>query len=42
MSLQVEVEQGLTSHQTHFIGHIEDGFYGSNHPTNSVKSTEGR
>ena len=35
------IEQGLTSHQTHyslFIGHIGEGFYGSNDPTNSVKA----
>jgi len=31
----VVVDQGLTSH---IIGHIEDGFYGSKDPTNSVKA----
>jgi len=31
------IEQGLTSHQTH-LGHIGDGFHGSNDPTNSVKA----
>jgi len=33
-----QIEQGLTSHQTHSIGHIGDGFYGSNDLTNSVKA----
>jgi len=38
----VVVEQGLTSHRTHYslihVGHIRDGFYGSKDPTNSVKA----
>jgi len=31
------IESGLTTHQIHY-GHIGDGFYGSNDPTNSVKA----
>ena len=31
------IEEGLTSHQTHYRSY-RDGFYGSNDPTNSVKT----
>jgi len=34
--VEVEVEQSLTSHRTHYG--YRDGFYGSNDPTNSVKA----
>ena len=32
------LEYGLTSHYKHIIGHVGDGFYGSNDPTDSVKA----
>jgi len=35
---RVKVEQGLTSHQTHYTSYRGRIFYGSNDPTNSVKA----
>jgi len=32
------VEQGLTSHQTHYLGYIGDDFYRSYDQSNSVKA----
>ena len=35
------VEQGLTSHQTHYTGHIGDGFLWIKWPNQQCQSTEG-
>jgi len=36
------IEQGLTSHQTHYIGHIRDGFLQVKWLNQQCQSTEGR